>query len=202
MDPAVGPSLQKDNFRRMHWNRSTTIGLARPACTSCHGRGLRPLFNGTEAPCNCVFRAIFRTCYRRFRECAVLAEHISSVSLDYCRGREGSRVYSRKREEFVADFLLVTRRVLSEADYKFFTHHFLLGADWRLCGRQLHMERGDFFHQLYRVEERLGRVFAELTPYPLYPVDQYFSGYTRRDDGGGSLPSRPDDRHADLPLSA
>ena len=27
---------------------------------------------------------------------------------------------------------------------------------------------------MYRVEEKLGRVFAELAPYPLFPLEEYF----------------------------
>jgi hypothetical protein len=56
-----------------------------------------------------------------------------------------------------------------------------LGADWRLCCRQLKLDRGKFFHHVYDIECRLGRVFAELTPYSLYPVSEYFVGTTRHD---------------------
>jgi hypothetical protein len=62
-----------------------------------------------------------------------------------------------------------------------FHTHFMLGADWKLCSRQLGIDRGTFFHLVYNVENRLGRVFAELAPYPLYPVAEYFSGVTRYD---------------------
>ena len=62
-----------------------------------------------------------------------------------------------------------------------FRFHFLLGADWKLCCRQLKMERGDFFHALYRIQQKLGRVFRELEPYPLYPLDEYFGGSVRKE---------------------
>jgi hypothetical protein len=55
----------------------------------------------------------------------------------------------------------------------------LLGADWKLCCRKLGMDRGNFFHELYRIQQRLGRVFRELQPYGLYPLDEYFGGCTR-----------------------
>jgi len=32
----------------------------------------------------------------------------------------------------------------------------------------------DFFHSLYRIEQKLGRTFRELRPYPLFPLDKYF----------------------------
>ena len=38
------------------------------------------------------------------------------------------------------------------------------------------MERGLFFHQVYKIQQKLGKAFAELEPYPLYPVSEYFWG--------------------------
>lgn len=163
----------------MHWNRTNTIGLARISCSKCGGMGVRPARGGGEGPCPCVFRSIFRTCWNRFRECVALGNYGSSVSLEYCPGLEGRRSYSRKREEYMADFCLVARRTLDDAEYRLFRFHFLLGADWKLCCRRLHTDRGNFFHDLYRIERKLGRTFAELQPYPLYPVGDYFTkGFT------------------------
>jgi hypothetical protein len=76
----------------------------------------------------------------------------------------------------MADFCLVSRRSLTEQEYQIFKFHFLLGADWKLCCRRLNMERGGFYHEVYRIQERLGRVFRELQPYALFPVDEYFNG--------------------------
>jgi hypothetical protein len=73
----------------------------------------------------------------------------------------------------------VSRRALNDFEHSIFRYHFLLGADWKLCGRQLGIDRGIFFHHIYRIEQRLGRVFRELEPYPLYPLDEYFGGSTR-----------------------
>jgi hypothetical protein len=133
-----------------------------------------------DAPCNCVFRAIFRACYNRFRECVALGERTSAVTLEHFQGIERITTYSRQREEYMCDFDLVSRRSLTEFEYKIFRYHFLFGADWRLCCRQLHLDRGLFFHTLYRVEEKLGRIFAELRPYPLFPLDEYFGTVGRR----------------------
>ena len=85
-----------------------------------------------------------------------------------------------KDEEFMADFCLVSRRTLDEAEYKIFRFHFLLGADWKMCCRRLGMDRGSFFHQLYRIEQKLGRVYRELRPYALFPLDEYFGGTVRK----------------------
>ena len=163
----------------MQWNRSNTIGLAKASCCFCHGYGLRLVHKGKEVPCHCVFRAVFRACYNRFRECASKAEHTSSVSLEFCQGGKSSRrSYSRKREEYMADFCLVSRRALDDLEYKIFRFHFLLGADWKLCWRQLRMDRGLFFHAVYRIQQKLGRTFAELEPFALFPVEEYFGAST------------------------
>jgi hypothetical protein len=80
----------------------------------------------------------------------------------------------------MADFCLVSRRALNEQEHRIFRYHFLLGADWKLCCRKLNMDRGNFFHAVYSIEQKLGRTFAELEPYPLYPLRDYFSGTIHR----------------------
>jgi hypothetical protein len=90
-------------------------------------------------------------------------------------------MYSRKREEYMADFCMVTRRALGEDEYKMFRYVYLLGADWRLCCSRLKLDRGTFFHSVYRMQERLGRYYAELEPFPLYPLDEYFGGTIRKE---------------------
>ena len=157
-------------------NHSNVIGLAKASCCLCDGVGVRIIRKDTEVTCNCTFRAIFRACLNRFRTCTGAAEHVGSVSLDFCQGFDGKRSYSRKREEYIADFCLVSRRSLDDVEHKMFRYHFLLGADWKLCCRQLKMDRGSFFHMVYRIEQKLGRVFCELEPYALYPVNEYFGG--------------------------
>jgi hypothetical protein len=87
-----------------------------------------------------------------------------------------------KNEEYTADFCLVSRRALSPEDYRIFKFHFLLGADWKLCCRRLGIDRGSFYHAVYRIQEKLGRIYRELRPYALFPVDEYFHGARRPDE--------------------
>src|SRR4051794_27031095 len=190
----------------MQWNRSSAIGLAFSSCSQCGGQGMRVLRRGAERPCDCVFRAIFRACYRRFREYATQGAQAGTVSLECTQGPIGYRMYSRKREEYMADFCVVSRRALNDDDYKIFRYAILLGADWRLCLRRLNTDRGTFFHDLYRMEERLGRYYAEMEPYPLYPLDEYFGGSIRKDCVRARTASLPQPRLRNprirLPLSA
>src|SRR5260370_31942488 len=90
----------------------------------------------------------------------------------------------------MADFCLVSRCVLDEEDHRLFRFYFLLGADWQLCARRLKMDRGNFFHAIYRIERTLGRAFSEIQPYPLYPLDEYF-GVTVLKEGGPALDAGP-----------
>jgi len=105
---------------------------------------------------------------------------MSKVTLENCSGKDGRRVWSRKHEDFIADFCLVSKRALDETEYRIFRFHFLLGADWRLCCRRLDMDRGNFFHSVYRIQQKLGRVYRELEPFALFPLDEYFGGSVRK----------------------
>jgi hypothetical protein len=108
-----------------------------------------------------------------------------SVAWEVCGSEEGYRMYSRKREEFMADFCLVSRRTLDDIEYKLLRYHYMLGADWKLCCQHFRIDRGTFYHSLYRIENCMGRTFAEVLPYSLYPVDEYFVGFTRREGRKG-----------------
>lgn len=113
---------------------------------------------------------------------------MSRVSLEANPGRQRKSVWGLKNEEFIADFCLVSRRTLEEQEYRIFRYHFLLGADWKLCCRKLNMDRGTFFHEIYRIQQKLGRTFRELEPHALFPVDEYFNGAGRMPLEASSFP--------------
>ncbi len=182
-----------------HWNRSEALALAKETCTQCQGFGLRSrVREGAASPCNCVLRGVFGACYRRFRFCANQEKHISIARLEQVNGKDHRQTWGMKNEEYMADFLLVTKKTLDEFEYKLFRFHFLLGADWKLCCRQLKIDRGLFFHFVYRIQQKLGRVFRELQPYALYPLDEYFGGVVKKVSPGGQkllqMPSRDRNR--------
>ena len=159
----------------MEWTRSETLGLAQQSCTLCFGLGVREGRGGAPTPCHCVYRAIFRACLQRFQLCAEKEKYISRVTLEPMPGKDRRQSYGLKDEEYMADFTLVSRRYLSEQEYDVFRFHYLLGADWKLCCRRMRLDRGDFFHSLYRLQARLGKIFRELEPYALFPLDEYFT---------------------------
>ena len=84
----------------------------------------------------------------------------------------------------------MSKRTLDPAEYQIFKFHFLLGADWRLCCRRLKIDRGNFFHAVYRIQQKLGRAFRETTPSGLFPLDEYFNGATRTNEGPTVLQMR------------
>jgi hypothetical protein len=171
----------------MEWNRSETLALAMHNCAQCHGSGLRFSKKQTGTPCNCVLRAIFRICWDRFVRCVTQEKHLSRISLEPHAGRQRPSTWGRKDEEYIADFCLIARRTLDEDEHRLFRYHFLLGADWKLCTRKMGIDRGNFFHAVYRIEQKLGRVFRELEPYSLFPLDEYFHGPSRA--AAAQLPS-------------
>ncbi len=161
----------------MEWTRSETLGLSTHSCVLCNGLGLRVSENCEDTtPCNCVLRNIFRACYARFRELSAKEKFMSQARLEAVQGRDGKCVWSRKDEEYIADFTLLARRSLNEAEYRIFKYHFLLGADWKLCCGKLKMDRGTFFHSVNRIQSKLGRVYRDVEPYALFPLSEYFHG--------------------------
>jgi hypothetical protein len=162
----------------MTWTSSETLALAEQGCVECMGLGLRILERGE--PCHCVLRAVFRACYQRFQQCSDRLT-VSRVTFGHNPGRRFAGGWGRKNEEYLADFVIVARRALGEQSlgYKVFRFHFLLGADWRLCGAKLGLDKGEFFHELYRVESAVGRACFECAPHPLFPLGSYFSNGSR-----------------------
>ena len=101
---------------------------------------------------------------------------MSQVTLDGAGPQCRKVVWGRKDEEYIADFLGLAKRSLDEEEHRIFRMHYLLGANWRMCCERLAIDKGQFFHSIYRIEQRLGRVMKETKPYSLYPVDEYYSG--------------------------
>ncbi|MEO7144043.1 MAG: hypothetical protein ABI165_11160, partial [Bryobacteraceae bacterium] len=165
----------------MKWTRTDTLALASHNCARCHGLGLRLGKKAATIPCGCVRRAIFRICYERFVECATKEKHLSHVTLEANSGRERKNTWGRKNEEYVADFSSITKRSLDEMEYRLFRYHYILGADWRLCSRKLGLDRGNLFHAIYRIQQKLGKAFRETEPYGLFPLDEYFNGSSKSD---------------------
>lgn len=176
--PAPRKAEQVEEVERFTWDRSKTLAIAAVGCVHCMGLGLKGMGRrGEMQPCGCVLRKAFNSVLGRYRYIQAHQERVSSCTPTIMKhGREQKRVWSRKNEEFCADFYLVSKRSLQGQEWKIFELHMLGGNDWRYCTRILGMDRGNFFHSVYRIQQKLGRIFMELRPYALFPIDEYFAG--------------------------
>lgn len=175
----------------MEWNRSETLGLASVKCPHCEGKGLWLEGGKPPEPCKCVLRKIFRLCYARFAECAVASVEGTRCSLENAAYQDLPGTFSRKNEEYAADFMLIAKRTLSPEENRVFRYRYVLGADWGLCCRKLKIDKGRFYHVIYNIQQKLGRVFRELEPYSLYPLEEYFSPGMRSRPAGSVVALRP-----------
>ena len=116
-----------------------------------------------QVPCKCALRNLFRAVLGRYRR-----EQIRMLD-----ARRSWRRWSRSAE-FLADVVLSSMTRLSERDAVIFREHFLEGRPWYEVCRRVHLDRGNFFHAVYSIEARLGRLYAELQPFSLFPTDGYF----------------------------
>lgn len=171
------PRTKPEKQEPFEWTPAAAMCLATHSCSDCSGLGLCVSDRNGAAlrPCNCVLRHIFRICLGRYRDCVRKDYHVSRVRLDAGRGKLGRNCWSMRNQEFVADFCLVSRRFLNDEEYALFKYHYLLGKEWRFCSQRLGIDRGRFFHAAYRIQQKLGRAFAELRPYALHPLMEYFS---------------------------
>jgi len=172
--------IKREGKNRMNWDRTETIGLAKESCVNCKGLGLLADQGAPNTPCGCVLRAVFRACYARYVFCVTKEKYMSKVCLVARQGKERKRCYERLLEDYIADFYLVSLRSLNAFERGLFRAHFLEGGDWRVCCRRLRVDRGIFYHAVYHIQQKLGRVFRELRPYSLFPLDEYFAGRIQR----------------------
>jgi len=156
--------------------RSKYIALALPRCQNCQGTGL-----DDQGTCPCVWRKVFRIVLKKVRDIAIGAHLMRPISLTAASSPRGRTVNRHKLSDYSSDVYLTAKRTLTDPiEWGLFQYHYLLGADWNACCRELGMDRGNFFHACYRIEAKLGEIFATLQPYALFPCDSYFStGYAR-----------------------
>lgn len=159
------------------WTRGRCIGVASVDCVFCRGYGIRKAQGKEDKPCGCVFRAIFRACYKRFRNILHNEAQPGRLSLSATNRAAGRALnYGFPKQEYCADLYLVTKRSLTAEEWKVFDAHYLMGGDWKFCAEKIGIDKGKFFHLLYVIQEKLGRIYAELKPHALYPIDEYFQG--------------------------
>ena len=145
------------------------LALASQGCALCFGLGRS--FTVAPRPCPCVLRNVWSACWERFRVIAGTCPRLATQE----PGSGG--MWSIKDAEYMADFIAVAKRALGadSLGFQIFRYHYLLGANWRLCCRKLNMDRGAFWHEVYRVQRKVGRALRETRPFPLFPLCEYFA---------------------------
>jgi hypothetical protein len=84
-------------------------------------------------------------------------------------------MWGLKREEYMADFELVARRSLSQAEHRLFRFHHILAASEAMCAKRLGISTQTAKRAIQRLEAKLGLTFAMIEPYALYPLYDYFN---------------------------
>jgi len=154
-------AARDDAIRLGTFKRGSLASLADGRCMKCEGLGVIFVGCGFGHPilCNCVFRGVFRKCFYQW-------QHAASFQWSNIKHEE---------IDFAIDFEKIAVNRLTSIPAHVFRLHFLQGAPWKLCCQQMRISRGEFFHEVYRLEQRLGRVFVEMKPYGLYPIQKYLA---------------------------
>lgn len=156
------------------WTHDKVFALAWMKCVKCRGVGLT-IRKTRMQPCGCVTRRAFNTCLGKYHRIQATQDRLRGTTpVLNPGGRDLRFTWSRKSEEFCADFFLLSKRALNSVEWGIFELFMLQGHNWRYCTAKLKMQRGPFFHAVYKIREILGRAFMETRPYPLFPLDQYF----------------------------
>lgn len=147
--------------------RGLAMVQARPGCGLCAGFGRMGV---RGAPCTCAYRGIFTECLEKFR---ALVESRDGIGRDCFLelSRAGPVMASLKQVEFMVDFETVAKRPLSALRRQILELHFLQGMEWRPCSARLRMDRGNFWHEAYKVMEESGKALANAG---VWPLDEYF----------------------------
>lgn len=135
------------------------LAIASVGCHRCLGLG-----EWRGQVCGCALRGMFREVWGRW-----LRAMASDREMSVCA--EKGWCYGRPVEEFLADVELTARRALRGLEWRIFDLHFVGGREWRDCCRRLGLDRGAFFHAVYRIMERLGRVWQSVR---IWPLRDYF----------------------------
>lgn len=164
--------------------------LADERCTACAGFGRRIAKRSTHEYCGCVLKRVSRIVLDRLRTHEQAPPH-----WNFHRWTRDA--------EFAADVLLTAKRTLDEKQLIIYRSYLLDERPWFEVEPKTKLGRGNFFHEVYRVEERLGRAFLDS---PVFPPQAYFSGMQdaegvsliyRMFSGGDSMPRfRPSQRRA------
>ncbi len=165
------------------------LALSAPSCRRCGGYGAIRTRRGHRT-CGCVYRRIFRVCLTSYHHCEASMGSAGAVQYERVGHAQGrcAIVASFKRAEYAADFIMLARRVLATrpVELAVFEAYHVDALEWvaaaprvnRLLRLRRPLNRGTFFHAVYRAEGLLGKAIINSRPYSLFPPCKYFAGFT------------------------
>jgi hypothetical protein len=171
---------------RPEWSNGVLATLAVAGCSRCYGTGItfeRRLVTyerhvGTLylSVCACALRRVFRDCYGRFLGIEFQNYRAYGPSIQFGRGIVGNGFsYSRRDEEFCADFCGIARRALDDSDWRLFQLRYLQRLPLAKCAKRFNTTRGNLIHAVYRIEAELGWAYRSNKPCALHPLGEYYN---------------------------
>jgi hypothetical protein len=164
------------------------LALSNSFCRRCGGLGVVRV-RSRHRTCACVFRAAFRECLASYHHCTASMGSGGGVQYERVGHAQGrcAIIASFKRAEYAADFVLLARRALADRpiEWAVFEAYHVAELEWMdaipRVNQTLHLarplNRGNFFHAVYRTEEIIGSTLLRTQPYSLYPPRAYFAGF-------------------------
>lgn len=161
--------------------------IAKMDCAICKGAG-QYFSRGGVAWCLCVWRYIFRECLRKKQEWAYNQDyHFLTVN------RHNGPANECPRLEFSADMDSLARRCFAAnpKSLRLYREYHLQDSGWKSVARLLKLDRGNFFHLVYKVEAALGKMYFENE---LFPIDKYTGVKLWKGDCGSTGAARTGER--------
>jgi len=157
----------------MEWTPQIAVELARYGCRECRGTG-RIGSVEPKALCSCVYRAVFRACYRRFQHCGKMQASVRQVTFErIARAVDRSLTWVRSAEDYRADFHACGLRCLPRHLYQLFSFYYLHGGNQEMVCRRLGISSRLGYNWMAEIEIMVGREIAHLQPYSLFPPQGY-----------------------------
>jgi len=126
---------------------------AREKCVYCGGSG-KVKRHFVMRVCSCAYRGIAVKAMNRYR---VLRMSGPWGRCRIERTQTGGLMRGFVEVEFLAEIDLAARRVLNGPELKVYELYEAQNADWRYCSARVGLNRGNFFHLVYVVEQKLGK---------------------------------------------
>jgi hypothetical protein len=141
--------------------------LADERCAHCFGGGVRTSLRGLRREiCPCVYRAIARRCAKEYL-------YVTAAPSTKPRYRPHKASYDMPHHEWVADFWRLMCKTLSPLQVRIWFGMRIYQLSWKEISRDVGLDRGSIFRELYRADRSIGERVCSLKPYPLWTPRQY-----------------------------